>query len=368
MRPVLVTLLFAALAVTATAQTPAAAPAPATLPTPDIIQRVRPGIVVVESWRPPLGIGSGNSRIDEFFERALEAKSGEKGKGKAKTSTAPAPDDAQDDEKTDRRRRAVTSAIVLDADKGLLVTTPGEHDGAVEMRVTTANGATFPARVLGAFAPYGVAVLKTERLSIVAPRLSTRAPRPGEPVVVLGQSYDIGVAPTHGIVSGVDVPLRHVPARNLLFDAQIDLGSAGGAVADASGDVIGMVYGKYGAIDGMQRLHGFALRMAAVLDTARAIVAANGFPGGAIGIEVEMRDNAFVVANVAPGSGAARAGVQVGDVVRTLDGAPVASLDDLKFRVGLAAIGARMALGVERAGAALTLQTEVGPPPAATSR
>ena len=89
----------------------------------------------------------------------------------------------------------------------------------------------------------------------------------------------------------------------------------------------------------------------------------DGFPPGhpVLGFRVDVTDDGLVVQHVRPGSGAAEAGLQPNDVIRSLNGVPVDSPEVLRDALADRSPGDTVSLGIERDGAELTLDVILGP-------
>lgn len=340
-------LVCAAIAVT----TATSAPAQVQPSRADIVERVRPSIVTIETWR--------KSAIEfgpfaDFF--------GEKGK-------PPPPD----------RRREVSSGLIIDAVKGIVATADSSIRDAEELIITLADGRTVKGTPLGGFQPYGVGVLQIPPSAGPVPPFTTRTPRVGEPVTLVGQAYELGVLASAGIVGGIDRQVLlgdtvRASPPNLILDAIVNLGASGGVALDADGQVVGLLVGRFSNLRDPAMGYGIALRTEHVTRVVDAIVAAGGVKGGVIGLTLEDGSTGPIVTYLDKDSPAERAGIIIGDTIMGFAGRPMSDTAELAFRVALTPIGATVPISVQRGDKTLALTVTVEarpatePPPAIGDR
>lgn len=142
-------------------------------------------------------------------------------------------------------REGKASGVIVSAD-GYVVTNHHVVQGASLIRVVTASGARFEGRIVGADATNDIALLKIDAKGLPAAEFgdSDRL-EVGEQVLAIGNPFGLGTTVTHGIISATDrrdltvgegVFLR----RALQTDAAISRGNSGGALANMSGQLVGI--------------------------------------------------------------------------------------------------------------------------------
>ena len=149
----------------------------------------------------------------------------------------------------------------------------------------------------------------------------------GDWVVTIGNPYGLGVSLSGGVVSATRRHLPHIPYAPLIqTDAATNPGNSGGALVNLSGEVVGMSEGGYGVHEGFQGI-GFAIPIPLAVRVARELIADGRVSRPFFGIETEEltidmaqylgleKNKGLIVCDVAPKSPAARAGIQVGDVL-----------------------------------------------------
>ncbi|HVB13674.1 MAG TPA: S1C family serine protease [Candidatus Dormibacteraeota bacterium] len=225
---------------------------------------------------------------------------------------------------------------------GLVVTNEGAVAGASGVEVVLASGQLLSATIAAADPDTGVVVLQVSSSTLPAPlTFATSPPAPGDVAIAVslpvgGPSVDVGSVSSVGLT--VTVPDLATATGQAVIDGVLrtdtpqPVGSTGGPLVDSSGEVIGILTG-----DRMQPVDqgasaassGFALDASAADQLISSLnatgsgphpigfvskwmdptsAAALGFPAGVLAISVD------------PGSAAAQAGVQAGDVVTAVDG------------------------------------------------
>ena len=286
----------------------------------------------------------------------------------------------------ERSRAGLGTGFVI-RDDGVIVTNAHVVAGASRVVVMARDGRTYPARVLGADETNDIAVLKVEarRLS-VAPLGDSDSLLVGEWAIAIGNPYGFLLgnsepSVTAGVISGVG---RNLVERGtgpsayfdmVQTDASINPGNSGGPLVNADGDVIGVNSSIYSTSGGSIGL-GFAIP----INRARRVVddllehgtVRRPWVGIKLGAErsENVRDvlsRGVVVAGITPGSPAARAGVQPGDVLVTARGRPLRNAFDWEARLLDLRVGEVLPLRIRRGGRELDFRLTVADLPEATA-
>jgi S1-C subfamily serine protease len=285
---------------------------------------------------------------------------------------------------------AAGTGMVLSAD-GEVLTNNHVIDGATSISVTVVStGKHYVADVVGTAADKDVAVLQLEGASGLAtvPIGDSDRVTAGQQVVALGNA---GGAGTLSVVTGqVTATDRSITASDqsgqgseqltgmIEIEAPIQAGDSGGPLASRAGKVIGMdtAASASGRRSRGGPTSGFAIPINRALTIAAQIRNGDSSGGAAIGgrgylgIQVQTSDpltgsgGAQVVATT-PGSPAAVAGLESGDVITSLNGQPVSSADDLTTRLGQTKPGQRVTVGwTDQSGDARSAQLRLTSGPA----
>lgn len=260
------------------------------------------------------------------------------------------------------------SGVIYDSN-GLILTAAHVVDGFRNVTVRLADGDKLPGEVLGTDANDDIAVVRVDRNGLpAAPLALGEKPRVGQLAIALGSPWGLDSTVTAGVVSAVDRPLRDSRGivRNMIqTDAPINPGNSGGALADRYGRVIGInvsIFSVTGANSGV----GFAVPIDRAYQVAQAIVEGGSVEPAFLGIR--GTDNAIgeggaLITEVMPGSAAAAAGVQVGDLVTAIDGTPITGIAELAAQIRAHQPGDVVTLQVVRDGQTIDLEVELGAQP-----
>lgn len=228
---------------------------------------------------------------------------------------------------------------------GLVLTNSHVVDGATSISITTADGESCVADLLGDDPHTDLAVLKVNAATLAAASLGdSRALRVGQLVVAIGNPFGFQHTVTAGVVSALGRSLRARTVRlieNLIqTDAALNPGNSGGPlVAAASRSVVG--------INTAVIMGGQGIAFAVPSSTASRVISALLRHGrvrrsylGLVGQDTPIptrvvrarslpQSRGLVVTNVAADSPASRAGILVGDIIVGVAGTPIGGVDDL---------------------------------------
>ena len=281
-----------------------------------------------------------------------------------------------------REAQSLGSGFVISAD-GYVVTNnhviTAEGQGEIEsITVTMTDGTDYPAKLVGRDADSDLAVLKitgTKPFPFVKFGDSRNA-RVGEWIIAIGNPFGLGGTVTSGIISAVyrNTGTGSAYDRYLQTDASINRGNSGGPMFDMAGNVIGINNAIFSPTGGSVGI-GFAIPAeiaAPIVDKLR-----NGqvIERGYLGVQVQSlsddlaaslglaKNRGAFIQSVVAGQGAAKAGMQPGDVVLKVNSKDVTPEQTLSFIVANTAPGKGIPIELIRNGQRLTIQAVVGKRP-----
>ena len=274
------------------------------------------------------------------------------------------------DETTPDNQRQPNGHVMTAQGSGFFITADGyavtnNHvvDKAKTVEITTDDGKTHDAKVIGTDPRTDLALIKVDgRGDFPFVKLAETTPRIGDWVVAVGNPFGLGGTVTAGIVSASGRDIGSGPYDDYIqIDAPVNKGNSGGPTFDMEGNVIGVNTAIFSPSGGSV---GIAFDIPA--ETVKTVVAQlkdKGFVSrGWIGVQVQS-----VTSDIAEGLGlkgtegalvaepqadspATTAGIAAGDVITALDAHPVKDAHDLAKQIGSMTPGATIKLTVWRKG------------------
>jgi serine protease Do len=290
------------------------------------------------------------------------------------------PNDEDGDGGSPRRRPHISmaqgSGFFISAD-GYIVTNNHVVDHATEVTVTTSDGKTIDAKVIGTDPKTDLALLKVKGdAPFPYVGFATQSPRVGDWVIAVGNPFGLGGTVTAGIVSARGRDIGSGPYDDFLqIDAPVNHGNSGGPTFNTEGQVVGVNTAIFSPSGGSVGI-GFAIA-SDVVKTVIAQLKENGVvERGWLGVEIQpvtpdiadslgvKNASGALVAKETANSPATAAGVKVGDVITAVNGDSVADPKELARRI--AALGPKKVaeLAIWRNGAQQTIDVTLGSMPA----
>jgi putative serine protease PepD len=272
--------------------------------------------------------------------------------------------------------KATGSGVIMTTD-GYVLTNSHVVAGAERILVTLPSAEGLRARLIGRDPGSDLAVLKVQRSGLPVANFGSSARlRVGELAVAVGSPFGLQGSVTTGIISALH-RVVNLPGSGgtgdlvnaIQTDAAVNPGNSGGALANASGQVVGIntaiaTNGQTEANAGV----GFAIPIDEALDVARQLIAGRPVRVPFLGVQAvadlspEVAEQyklggraGALVQSVLAGGPAARAGLRGGDLVVRVAGRPVRGWDELKVVVRQVKVGQTIPIVVVRQGRELTL-------------
>jgi serine protease Do len=270
--------------------------------------------------------------------------------------------------------RALGSGVIINAEKGYVVTNNHVVDNATKIQVQLSDGRRYEAKIIGKDPQSDIALIQLQdakKLTAIKMADSDTL-RVGDYTVAIGNPYGLGETVTSGIVSALGRSGLNVENYEnfIQTDAAINRGNSGGALVNLNGELIGINTAIL-APDGGNIGIGFAIPSSMVKNLTAQMVEFGQVKRGELGIlgtelnselakamKVDAQRGAFV-SQVLPGSAAAKAGVKAGDVVVSLNGKPLSSFAALRAEVGSLPTGTKLQLGLLREGKSQSVTVEL---------
>ena len=235
-------------------------------------------------------------------------------------------------------QRSQGSGFVFNTN-GDVITNQHVVDGAQSINVTFWNGKTYSATLVGSDPSTDTAVIKVDAPAGILHPLAfadSSKVQVGDGVVAIGSPFGLEETVTAGIVSALHrqmtSPNNFTIDDSIQTDAAINHGNSGGPLLDMQGKVIGItsqIESDSGGNDGV----GFAVPSNTARTIANKLVATGKVEHAYLGVKLGTATNGAKVTELVSGRPAAKAGLQVGDVITGFGGKKIQSVDTLRFAV-----------------------------------
>jgi len=263
--------------------------------------------------------------------------------------------------------KSLGSGVIIDADAGYIVTNHHVIDGADEIAVTLHDGQQLEATIVGSDPEADLAILKVEHEKLELthiPFADSSELRVGDFAVAIGNPFGLGQTVTSGIISALGRTGLGIEGYEdfIQTDASINPGNSGGALVNLRGELIGintaiLASGGTGNVG-----IGFAIPINMVRELTSQLIEYGEVRRGMLGVIMQNltpelarafgldMHQGVVISQVVEDSAASKAGLEAGDVVSDINGAPVKSASAMRNMVGLMRVGAKMEITVLRDG------------------
>jgi serine protease DegS len=281
--------------------------------------------------------------------------------------------------KQKRMESSLGSGVIM-SPEGYLLTNNHVTTGADQIVVALKDGRETLARVIGSDPETDLAVLKIDLKNLPSITIGRSDNiRIGDVALAIGNPFGVGQTVTMGIISATG---RNQLGLNnyedfIQTDAAINPGNSGGALVDANGNLTGIntaIFSKSGGSQGI----GFAIPVKLAMEVMKSIIEHGQVIRGWLGIEVqplsqELAESfglsgrpGIVVAGIFRDGPAQKAGLQLGDVILSIDGEPAGDGRRSMNQVARIKPTDKVTIQVMRNGKELKLTAEIGlrPPPA----
>lgn len=272
-----------------------------------------------------------------------------------------------------QRREGLGSGVIVSA-QGYVLTNHHVIESVDQIEVALADSRKVSATIVGADPETDLAVLKIELPKLPAITFSkSEQLRVGDVVLAIGNPFGIGQTVTLGIVSGLGRShLGITTFENFIqTDASIHPGNSGGALVDASGNLVGIntaIYSQTGVSMGI----GYAIPVSIARQVMEQIIRKGSVTRGWIGVGVQdiTREIAetfklpapggVLITQVERGGPADKGGVRAGDVLLAVNGKPVRDTAGMLNMIAALEPGQQARLKVSREQAESEVNVSVG--------
>ena len=264
-------------------------------------------------------------------------------------------------------QNALGSGVIV-TNEGHIITNNHVVDQVDEIEVQLSDGRMKKARLVGADADVDLAVLKIDEPGLKPLKLAdSDTVQAGDFVLAIGNPFGFDETVTDGIISSKGRPNRSDMFGDLLqTNAAINPGNSGGPLINLRGEVIGINTAIISGSGGSQGI-GFAIPSNTVRTALESLLKQGRIIRGYLGIrsralqpgESSTDSEGVVVDEVLPGSPAAQAQLQKGDVIHKFNGHDIKNFPALRSLVAQAELNKKVELEILRDGKPIKVTTEI---------
>ncbi|MDK4539089.1 Do family serine endopeptidase, partial [Kingella kingae] len=240
--------------------------------------------------------------------------------------------------------------------------------GMTEIKVALNDKREYPAKLIGSDEKSDIALLKIEASDLPVAKIGSPSElKSGEWVAAIGAPFGFDNSVTAGIVSAKN---RTLPNENYMpfiqTDVAINPGNSGGPLFNLKGQVVGInsqIYSRSGGFMGIS----FAIPIDVAMNVVDQLKSTGKVERGQLGVVIQElsydlaksfgldKPAGALVAKVSPNSPAEKAGLEVGDIIRSVNGEAVRSSSDLPMTISAIRPGDEVKLGIWRKGETLEI-------------
>jgi serine protease Do len=323
-----------------------------------VVKKVAPAVVNISSTRivKTAAPGDETGSIDDFFRQFFGGGGGGSRGGRPPFGAPQRP--------TERRASSLGSGVIVSTD-GYVLTNNHVVEQATSVKVALSDRRELTAKIVGSDPQTDIALLKLDAKGLPNMHLGDSAKvQVGDIALALGNPFGIGQTVTMGIIGAKGRGGLGIEDYEdfIQTDAAINPGNSGGALVNTNGDLIAINTAILSGGGGNQGI-GFAIPINMAKEVMDQLTKTGKITRGYIGAGIQDVTPALakafklpdgrgaVIREVEPGSPAAKAGLQPGDVVTAVDNEPVPDANSFKLRMSRTAPGTTVHLKVLRDGA-----------------
>jgi Do/DeqQ family serine protease len=257
-------------------------------------------------------------------------------------------------QKPQKRQQSAGSGVIIDAEKGIVMTNYHVIKDSDEVHVSLLDGRSYKANVMGSDPDLDIAILEIEAKQLTQVTIDeSRILEVGDYVVAIGNPFGLGQTVTTGIVSALGRSgLGLEGYENFIqTDASINPGNSGGALVNLNGELVGINTAIIAPAGGNIGI-GFAIPINMAKASMQQILTHGEVKRGQIGVGIqdispdlreafgiENGQHGVLVTSVAKGSPAEKSGLEPGDLIIKVDAKVTKSTGQLRSRIAIKNIG-----------------------------
>jgi len=261
------------------------------------------------------------------------------------------------------------SGVIVDANKGYILTNAHVVDDAQSVMVTTNDGHHYKAKIIGIDKPSDIALLQIHAKNLITiPMSNSTNLKVGNRVFAIGNPFGLGQTVTSGIISALGRNTRIIEnfENFIQTDAPINPGNSGGALVNAKGELIGINTAIIAPNQGS-----VGINLAIPSNMAKSVMSQliqygnvrRGMLGvGAQDITPELATafnltsmNGAIVTEIIPDSPAEKANLNIGDIITSINDSEIKNANDVVNAIGFLRVDSKAVIAILRDHKKLTL-------------
>ncbi|HEX5353849.1 MAG TPA: Do family serine endopeptidase [Rhodanobacteraceae bacterium] len=279
-------------------------------------------------------------------------------------------------QRPDRGGESLGSGFIISSD-GYILTNNHVVANADSVKVHLSNHHSYTAKVVGTDKIYDIALLKIDAAGLPTVQIgNSNDLKPGQWVVAIGSPYGLDHSVSAGIISYVGRSLGNDQADVpfIQTDVPINRGNSGGPLFNLAGQVVG-INSQIFSTDGGAMGLSFSIPIDIAMNAAHQLKTKGYVSRGMIGIQMQpvtagiakakglKEPQGALVAQVQPDGPAAKAGLEIGDVITAFDGHKIYDISELPPIVAMTKPGTDASVAIIRDRKPMTVKLKVGTMP-----
>ncbi len=275
---------------------------------------------------------------------------------------------------TERQTQGIGSGVIVDANKGYILTNNHVIANADTIFVTLKNKQKLKAKLIGTDAETDIAVLQVDSHDLTdIPLSNSDQLQVGDFVVAIGNPFGLGHTVTSGMVSALGRTNLGIEGYEnfIQTDASINPGNSGGALIDLRGHLIGINSAILAPSGGNVGI-GFSIPINMAKKVMAQLIEHGEIKRGLLGVQIQDLSpdlaeamnlqgiQGALVSRVTQHSAADKAGIQAGDVIVAINDKKISGSSALRTNIGLKRVGEKIRIDYYRHGKLNTVHTRVG--------
>lgn len=285
-------------------------------------------------------------------------------------------EDVKTDQPLPNTFTSVASGVIVDAKNGYILTNAHVINDAQTIVITLSDGRHYTAKVIGMDRPSDVALLQIKAKNLTAVNMGdSNQVKVGDFVAAIGNPFGLSQTVTSGIVSALGRTTLGIESYEnfIQTDAPINPGNSGGALIDMNGQLVGLNTAILAPSRGSVGI-GFAIPANMAKSVMMQLIEYGNVKRGMLGIGAQditpelasafhaTSTNGAAVTQVWPNSPAQNAGIEVGDIITSVNGVNIKNASDVVNTIGFLRVDSKTNISLLRNNKPITVNVVLSDP------